>query len=151
MRVCIIVEGCYPYVVGGVSSWVHSLIKQFPHIEFVIQTIAADRSIRGKYVYELPTNVIEVRETYVQDDDWVTSKRTHKLHLNQKEFQAFQSMLLNKDIDWDTIFHFFANKKFSVNMKISLFLTSCGHCVRCICLCFSVCGHQCQRQTCIIV
>ena len=115
MRVCIIVEGCYPYVVGGVSSWVHSLIKQFPHIEFVIQTIAADRSIRGKYVYELPTNVIEVRETYVQDDDWVTSKRTHKLHLNQKEFQAFQSMLLNKDIDWDTIFHFFANKKFSVN------------------------------------
>ena len=30
MKVCIIVEGCYPYVVGGVSSWVHSLIKQFP-------------------------------------------------------------------------------------------------------------------------
>ena len=36
MKVCIIVEGCYPYVVGGVSSWVHSLIRQFPNIEFII-------------------------------------------------------------------------------------------------------------------
>lgn len=69
MKVCIVVEGCYPYVVGGVSSWVHSLIKQFPNVEFIIQTIAADRSIRGKFVYEMPDNVSEIREAYVQDID----------------------------------------------------------------------------------
>ena len=48
MRICIIAEGCYPYVVGGVSSWIHSLIQSFPGQEFVILAIAANRSLRGK-------------------------------------------------------------------------------------------------------
>lgn len=65
MRICIIAEGCYPYVVGGVSSWIHSMICSFPKQEFVIQTIVADRSLRGKYVYELPPNVTEVHEVYL--------------------------------------------------------------------------------------
>ncbi len=30
MKVCMVAEGCYPFVVGGVSSWVHSLIQLFP-------------------------------------------------------------------------------------------------------------------------
>lgn len=36
MRICFIAEGCYPYVVGGVSSWVHSMIKNFPNQEFIL-------------------------------------------------------------------------------------------------------------------
>ena len=36
MRVCIVAEGCYPFVVGGVSSWIHSMIRLFPKTEFVI-------------------------------------------------------------------------------------------------------------------
>ena len=99
MKVCIIVEGCYPYVVGGVSSWVHSLIKQFPNVEFVIQTIAADRSIRGKFVYEMPDNVSEIREAYIQDVDWVGKKKHRKkLRLSKKNFSALQSLILNEDI-----------------------------------------------------
>ncbi|MDE7008159.1 MAG: DUF3492 domain-containing protein, partial [Lachnospiraceae bacterium] len=23
MRICLVVEGCYPYTVGGMSSWAH--------------------------------------------------------------------------------------------------------------------------------
>ena len=30
MRICFIAEGSYPYVVGGVSSWIHSMIQTFP-------------------------------------------------------------------------------------------------------------------------
>ena len=26
MRICLLAEGCYPYVVGGVSSWVQMLM-----------------------------------------------------------------------------------------------------------------------------
>ena len=116
MKVCIIVEGCYPYVVGGVSSWVHSLIKQFPNVEFMIQTIAADRSIRGKFVYEMPDNVSEIREAYVQDVDWVgKKKRRKKLHLGKKEFEALQSLILNEDIDWKGVFDFFNKEQFSLN------------------------------------
>lgn len=115
MKVCIIVEGCYPYVVGGVSSWVHSLIKQFPNIEFVIQTIATDRSIRGKFVYDIPANVTEIREAYVQDVDWVNKKRRRKLRLSKTDFAALQSMVLNEDIDWEHIFSFFRDHSISIN------------------------------------
>lgn len=30
MKICIVAEGCYPYVVGGVSGWINSMIKSFP-------------------------------------------------------------------------------------------------------------------------
>lgn len=47
MRICIVAEGCYPYVVGGVSSWIHSMINSFPNTEFIVLAIVANRSIRG--------------------------------------------------------------------------------------------------------
>lgn len=116
MKVCIIVEGCYPYVVGGVSSWVHSLIKQFPQIEFVLATIVADREMRGKFVYEIPENVSEIHEIYIQDADWVGPKKHRKkLHLKKKDFDALSSMISNENIDWATIFHVFSHNKFSIN------------------------------------
>lgn len=116
MKVCIVVEGCYPYVVGGVSSWVHSLIKQFPQVEFSILTIVADRSLRGKFVYEMPENVTEVNEVYVQDVDWVgPKKRRKKLKLKKQYFDALRSLILNEDIDWEGVFTFFHTQKFSIN------------------------------------
>ncbi|MCD7825405.1 MAG: GT4 family glycosyltransferase PelF [Clostridiaceae bacterium] len=116
MKVCIVVEGCYPYVVGGVSSWVHSLILQFPNVEFSILTIAADRSLRGKFVYEIPENVSEIREIYVQDVDWTgPQKRRKPFRLRKKDFQALNSLILNEQIDWNGIFEFFSSVSFSVN------------------------------------
>lgn len=47
MKVCIVAEGCYPYVVGGVSGWINSLIKSFPNVEFILLAIVANRSFRG--------------------------------------------------------------------------------------------------------
>ena len=44
MKVCFIAEGCYPYVVGGVSSWIHNMIRLFPNIEFLLVTVISDRS-----------------------------------------------------------------------------------------------------------
>ena len=52
MRICIVAEGCYPYMVGGVSSWVHSMIRQFPDYEFIILAIVANRAFRGKFKYD---------------------------------------------------------------------------------------------------
>ncbi len=116
MKVCIVVEGCYPYVVGGVSSWVHSLIKQFPQVDFSILTIVADRSLRGKFVYEMPENVSEIHEIYVQDVDWVgAKKKRRRLRLKKQDFQALRSLVLNEEIDWKGVFHFFHTQKFSIN------------------------------------
>ena len=60
MKVCVIAEGCYPYVVGGVSSWVNSLITSFSNMELILLTVVASREQRAKYAYELPENVTEV-------------------------------------------------------------------------------------------
>ena len=37
--VCLIVEGAYPYVSGGVSSWVHGLIRRQPSLRFCVVAI----------------------------------------------------------------------------------------------------------------
>lgn len=114
MRICIVAEGCYPYVVGGVSSWIHSLIRSFPNQEFVILAIVADRSMRGKYVYELPSNVTEVHEIYLNDSDW-GKRRMRKHRMNKKEYHALRSLLLGQKIEWETLFDFFQKKKTSLN------------------------------------
>lgn len=115
MRVCIVAEGCYPYVVGGVSSWINSMIKAFPDIEFVMLSIVANRSYRGKFVYELPENVSEVYELYLEDYDWVEQRKNKKLHLKTAEYEALRSLLLNRNVEWETLFTLFEKKKFSLN------------------------------------
>lgn len=116
MKICIVAEGCYPYVVGGVSGWIHSMIKSFPNIEFVILAIVANRSQRGKFVYELPENVTEVYEAYLDDYDWTRrTKRGKRTKLNPKQYSALRSVILNREVDWDTLFEMFQNKKFSID------------------------------------
>ena len=58
--ICIIVEGCYPYVKGGVSTWLDWLIKNLPHYSFAVVTISAT-SQPGEVVYEIPHNVMIFR------------------------------------------------------------------------------------------
>ena len=117
MRICIVAEGCYPYMVGGVSGWVHSMIRQFPDYEFIILAIVANRSFRGKFKYELPENVIEVYELYLDDCDWIGDygKRHRRSKLNNQEYEALKSLLLNQNVDWETLVHLFNEKKFSLN------------------------------------
>lgn len=113
MKVCIVAEGCYPYVVGGVSGWINSMIKSFPNIEFIILTIVANRSMRGKFVYELPPNVTQVYELYLEDVEWGEKKR--KLRVSKKEYQEMLHMVLNRETDWDVIFDFFQKKQVSLD------------------------------------
>lgn len=116
MKICIVAEGCYPYVVGGVSGWIHSMIKSFPNIEFIVLSIITDRTQSQKFVYELPENLTEVHEAYLDDFDW--SKKTKygkRTKLNEKQYRALESIILNNQVDWDTLFDLFQNKKISVD------------------------------------
>lgn len=116
MRVCIVAEGCYPYVVGGVSSWIHSLVTSFPNIEFIVVSIVANRSTRGKFVYELPENLTEVHELYLEDDDWQERKIIkRRLRLEKDEYEALRSLLVNQNVKWNVLFKLFSQKQFSLN------------------------------------
>ena len=67
MKVCLILEGCYPYVRGGVSTWAHEYMKSNPDIEFVVWTVHADRKRAKEALYELPSNVTQMREIFLED------------------------------------------------------------------------------------
>jgi len=114
MRVCLVVEGCYPYVAGGVSSWVHGMIQSFPKLEFVLLTIISSRSLSGKFIYQLPENVTEVHELYLQDVDW-EQKGRRKMRLTHEEYRALRSLVLNQRVEWEVLFHLFQEKAISLD------------------------------------
>ena len=117
MKVCMIAEGCYPYIVGGVSSWIHSIIKLFPNIEFSLIAIVSDRSVSGKFAYTLPDNLTEIHEVYLQDVDWVGNYKTRKnrIRWKKKEEDAIRSLVIGEDVDWMTVFKIFDKKNVSIN------------------------------------
>jgi glycosyltransferase involved in cell wall biosynthesis len=63
IRVCLMLEGSYPFITGGVSAWVHQLITSLQDIEFALWTISpeADQPVR----YALPDNVKEHRDVVI--------------------------------------------------------------------------------------
>ncbi len=65
MRICLLAEGSYPYVVGGVSSWTQMLIQGLPEHEFFIYTVGAEEKHRGRFRYQLPKNVVGVQEEFL--------------------------------------------------------------------------------------
>lgn len=103
MRICLILEGCYPYVTGGVSSWTHGLINSFPEHEFVIWAVGADSADRGKYVYELPKNVVEVREVFLNDALKGTPGRA-RLRFTEQQRAAMSEFVHCARPDWDALF-----------------------------------------------
>lgn len=116
MKICIVAEGCYPYVVGGVSSWINNMIKSFPQMEFVVLSIVIDRSQSGKFAYQLPDNVSAVYEAYLDDFDWGrAAKHGRRTRLSKKEYRGLRSIVMNEDVDWSTIFDMFRKRRFSVD------------------------------------
>ena len=113
MKICIVAEGCYPYVVGGVSGWIHSMIQAFPDKEFIILSIISDREQSGKFLYELPPNVSAVYEAYLNDVDWKRGKHK-KIHLNRQQYRALRSVLQGYKTEWNVLFDLCQEKDFSI-------------------------------------
>ena len=107
--VCLILEGTYPFVTGGVSSWVHDVIVSMPDVSFALLHISASRDVSQKPKYKLPPNVVSFVECYVHDpvvhDDrcpkwspgaarrmWRAIDRFHKLPADDKR-RHFDEML----------------------------------------------------------
>jgi glycosyltransferase involved in cell wall biosynthesis len=64
--VCLILEGTYPYVTGGVSGWAHGLIKEQSHLSFHLLAIQPkDGELEMKY--DLPGNVIGLTTVRLND------------------------------------------------------------------------------------
>lgn len=109
MRICLVLEGCYPYVHGGVSTWMHSYITAMKEHEFVLWVIGAKAKDRGKFVYDLPSNVVEVHEVFL-DDALRLSGEHAKVIFTDEEVKALRELVNLSDPDWDVLFNLFHNK-----------------------------------------
>src|SRR5690242_17494344 len=67
--VCLVLEGTYPYVPGGVSSWVHDIVRSIPEQPFSLLHIGPRRDAYGPPRYELPANIVGLVEHYLHDDE----------------------------------------------------------------------------------
>jgi glycosyltransferase involved in cell wall biosynthesis len=65
--VCLLLEGTYPYVRGGVSSWVHQMLTGLPDLHFSLVFIGGRRADYGAPRYQLPENVVHVETHYLED------------------------------------------------------------------------------------
>jgi len=59
--ICLVVEGTYPFVMGGVSTWLHGLVGALPERTFSVLCVVADEAAKARrFAYELPRNIVQV-------------------------------------------------------------------------------------------
>jgi glycosyltransferase involved in cell wall biosynthesis len=63
--ITLLLEGTYPYVRGGVSSWVHQIIRAFPEWRFHLVFLGSRREDYGPMHYTLPDNVVGLETHYL--------------------------------------------------------------------------------------
>jgi len=65
--IALLLEGTYPYIRGGVSSWVHQIITGLPEYTFSLIFLGGESSSYGSQKYELPDNVVHLEHHYLMD------------------------------------------------------------------------------------
>ncbi len=63
--IILLLEGSYPYVHGGVSSWVHTIIKGFPQHRFAAIFVGGQESDYDEIKYDLPSNLVHLETHYL--------------------------------------------------------------------------------------
>jgi glycosyltransferase involved in cell wall biosynthesis len=66
--ICFILEGTYPFLRGGVSSWTHNLIEDMQDLKFSLLAISPVKGPPKKYEYSIPSNVTNIVETFLYID-----------------------------------------------------------------------------------
>ena len=65
--VMLLLEGTFPYVSGGVSSWVNQIVRGFPELTFGAVFIGSRRSDYGEMKYALPDNLVHLECHYMHE------------------------------------------------------------------------------------
>lgn len=63
--ICLLLEGTYPYVAGGVSGWTHELIEAHKDLTFTIVALLPPNAVT-KLHYPIPKNVLHIKNVFLQ-------------------------------------------------------------------------------------
>jgi len=88
--IMLIGEGTYPYVKGGVSSWIHQLIKGLPDKRFGICFIGSNPHDYDDIQYDFPDNLVHVEIHYLFDDSQKPRKKL--LHIDKDAFGEIEKL-----------------------------------------------------------
>ncbi len=90
--VCMILEGTYPYITGGVSQWAHDLIRSQEGLTFSLVCLLAPGSAL-KMRYEVPKNVVGIKNIVLQE--FPHASEILSLHERKQFFKDLEVPLLN--------------------------------------------------------
>lgn len=90
--IMLVVEGTYPYMRGGVSSWLHQLMVGLEEFTFGIVFIGSKAEDYGDLLYKLPKNLKHLEVHYLFDDKKHIPKKTKG---NKKSFQIIREFYQN--------------------------------------------------------
>lgn len=88
--ICLITEGAYPFVRGGVASWMHDLIQSQPDKTFHILTVMPQTGAL-EMAYKLPENVLSLSVYRLNH----LTKARRKYFIDKKAYQHLTQDLLN--------------------------------------------------------
>lgn len=103
MRVCMILEGCYPFVRGGVSSWAHQYISCSPETEFVLWTIHASGEDVKEPLYKLPDNVTEHHMIVLNESRDRKGCRMPERHAAKQAAEAMRKVLMSGEDSFEQL------------------------------------------------
>ena len=112
--ICLLLEGSYPFVSGGVSTWVHDLIKALPEIRFTAVSILPAPDEKWQPKYQLPDNFKDLKVVYLHHSEIEEESSPHILKRKKqiKLLKEFHKNLFNKkDSKIDKIMPIFTNEK----------------------------------------
>lgn len=100
--VLLLLEGTFPYVAGGVSSWVNQIIRGFPDIRFGAIFIGSRREDYGQMRYALPENLVHLDTFYLFDPQNKPAAKPVKAHpdimpLVERMHELFKTDLSHSD------------------------------------------------------
>lgn len=110
MKICLILEGSYPFVRGGVSKWVNDMIRSMPEDEFIIWGVGDKEEKRGKYVVDIPSNVITIHEAFMDSALKERIPRNKNVRLNEMQKEAVRQVIHCGDPDIHVLLDMFHNK-----------------------------------------
>lgn len=116
MKICIVAEGSYPYITGGVSSWIHQLISNMPEHDFILISLMPENNKKGDFLYKLPANVIDVKEFFLDELLNIRGKWNKKIAFSPQTLEQLSNLLSFSKVNWNKLFEFLGSKE---NQKIN--------------------------------
>jgi polysaccharide biosynthesis protein PelF len=89
--ICLVIEGSYPYVTGGVSSWIQWLMKSLREFSFSVVSLIAEEKSPADRRYPFPENMVSYEEHVIFDYEAILQAKP--LRLSRKKWRILAQRL----------------------------------------------------------